>query len=66
MQMNDDEEISKFFSRLMMLTNQLKKCGEKITELHKVEKILRSLTVKFDHIVMDIEKSKGISEMKLK
>lgn len=29
MQMNDDEEITKFFSKLLVLTNQIKSCKKK-------------------------------------
>lgn len=51
---DDDEVSAKFFSRLMMLVNQMKSCGEKITEVQKVEKVLRSLIENFDYIVVDI------------
>lgn len=36
--MNDDEVIAELFSRLVMLTNQMKSCGEKVTQLQKLEK----------------------------
>lgn len=34
--MNDCEAVVNFFSILVLLTNQMKSCGEKITELQKV------------------------------
>lgn len=49
-----------------MLTNQMKSCGENITEVQKVKKDLRYLTTNFNHIVMAIEDSKDHFEMKLK
>lgn len=61
----DDETIAEFFSKTVALTNKMKSCGEKTSELHKVEKILRDLLVKFDHIMVEIEESKDSSEMKL-
>lgn len=63
--MNDDEGIAILFLRLMLLTNQMKLCGEKVAELKKVEKVLRSLHFKFNHIVMDFEESKDLCKMKL-
>lgn len=65
MQMTYIEAIVKFFSRLVILANQMKLCGEKISELLKVEKLLRSLPAKFDHVVVTMEEFKYLSEIKL-
>lgn len=65
MQMDYIEAIVKFFSRLVILANQMKLCGEKISELLKVEKLLRSLPTKFDYVVVTMEESKYLSEIKL-
>lgn len=46
--MNDGKVIVEFFSRLVLLTNQMKSCGEKISELQKVEKVLRVLSANFN------------------
>lgn len=43
----------------------MKVYGESITHLQRIEKALRVLTVKFDYIVLSIEESKNLSEMKL-
>lgn len=59
--MNNGEAISKFFSKLVALNNQIKLCGKKISEHHKVENVLRVLPAKFDHIVVVIEESKDLS-----
>lgn len=40
-------------------------CGESITDLQKIMKVLKALTAKFDYIVVAIEKSKHLFEMKL-
>lgn len=50
---------------MVALTNQNRSCGEKTSELQKMEKVLRDLPVKFDHIVMANEESKDLSKMKL-
>src|ERR1051325_11647435 len=65
MHMKDDESISAYFSRIVTLTNQMKACRETITDLQKIEKVLRSLTTYFDYIVVTIEEAKTLSEMKL-
>lgn len=64
-QMKEDESVSEFFTRVVSLTNQMKAHGESINNLQKIEKVLRSLTTNFDYIVVSIEESKNLSEMKL-
>lgn len=65
LQMKDDEIIVETFSNMVTLTNHMKSCGEKTSELQKVEKVLRALPAKFDHIIVAIEESKDLSDMKL-
>ncbi|KAK2404089.1 hypothetical protein QL285_053465 [Trifolium repens] len=65
MQMKDDEKISDYFTRLVTLTNQMKNCGSNLEEQETVEKVLRTLTSRFDHIVVTIEETKDLSEVKL-
>ena len=43
----------------------MKAFGESIKDLQKIEKMLRSLIVNFDYIVVFIEESKNLAEMKL-
>lgn len=54
-QMNDGEELQNYFQETMSLINQMKSCGEKITELQKCEKVLRDITTKSEHIVVAIK-----------
>lgn len=65
LQMKDDETIVEFLSKIMALTTHMKSCGEKTSELQKMEKVLVALPVTFDHIVVAIEKFKDIPKMKL-
>jgi hypothetical protein len=60
--MNEGETVAYFFSRLVSLTNQMKSCGEIISDLQKVEKVLRALTANFDYIVVTIDESKNLAE----
>ena len=45
----------------MTIVNKIQSCGEKFTDQMIVEKVLRSLTPEFDHLVSSIEDSKDIS-----
>jgi len=65
MQMESHERIAQFFNRIISHTNAMKACGEKISDQSMVEKILRTLTPNFDHIVVAIEESKKIEDLKV-
>ncbi|PNX57137.1 hypothetical protein L195_g058543, partial [Trifolium pratense] len=65
LEMKNDEKVADYFTRLVTLTNQMKNCGNTLEEQEKVEKVLRTLTSKFDHIVVTIEETKDLSEVKI-
>ncbi|XP_019459946.1 PREDICTED: uncharacterized protein LOC109359706 [Lupinus angustifolius] len=65
MQMEPNERIAQYFNRVNSHTNAMKANGEKMTNQTIVEKILRTLSPKFDHIVVAIEESKKIDELKI-
>ena len=65
LQMEENEGIGDFFGRLQVLTNSMKGYGEKFTDLILIEKVLRSLNPKFDHIVVAIEESKDLESMSI-
>ncbi|GAU44225.1 hypothetical protein TSUD_399890 [Trifolium subterraneum] len=65
MQMNDQETIAEYLARMLSLTNLMKSCGEALSDRSKIEKVLRTLTEKFDHIVVAIEESKDLATMKI-
>ena len=60
-QMKDDKVIVELFLKLVVLTNQMKSCGEKIYEMQKMDKVLRARPTKFNYIVVVIEESKDLS-----
>ncbi|XP_078150499.1 uncharacterized protein LOC144545855 [Carex rostrata] len=59
--MNQGESVQAFLTRVTSIVNQIKSCGEDLTEKIVVMKVLRSLTAKFDHVVAAIEESKDLS-----
>ena len=64
--MKNSESIEDYFNRVISIVNQLKVNSEKIEDQRTVKKILRSLTRKFESIVVAIEKSKDLSTLSVK
>ncbi|GAU38979.1 hypothetical protein TSUD_378550 [Trifolium subterraneum] len=65
LEMKSDEAIADYFISVVTLTNQMKNCGSTLSEEEMVENVLRTLTHKFDLIVLTIEQIKDLSEIKM-
>lgn len=65
LEMKSGETITVYFSRVMAVANKMRVCGDVMTDVTVVEKILRSLTDKFNYIVCAIEESKDIDVMSI-
>ncbi|XP_051143940.1 uncharacterized protein LOC127260274 [Andrographis paniculata] len=63
LEMGPSELVAEYVSRLLTLTNQMKTYRDGFSEQAKVEKILRTLTAKFEHIVVAIEEAHDLSTM---
>ncbi|XP_077228618.1 uncharacterized protein LOC143861606 [Tasmannia lanceolata] len=60
--MKNSESIQVFFSRVSSIVNQIRTYGNKLDDKKIVEKVLRSLPNKFDHVVAVIEESKDLTK----
>ncbi|KAK2375565.1 hypothetical protein QL285_076452 [Trifolium repens] len=63
--MKNNEKVPEYISRMILITNEMKACGETLSEQVIIEKVLRSLTPQFDYIVVAIEHSKDLSYMRI-
>lgn len=61
--MGEKETIKDFMMRITRLLNQVKACGDTITENYVVTKSLCSLTSRFDNVVVAIEELKDLAMM---
>ncbi|KAK2976028.1 hypothetical protein RJ640_012068 [Escallonia rubra] len=61
--MKDSETIFDYISRVLLVVNQLERNGEEMEDSRVVEKILRSLDPKFDHVNVAIEESNNTESM---
>ena len=55
--------MSNYCSRVLVVTNQLKRNGEKLEDVRIIEKMLRLLDSKCETIVTMIEETKDLKEM---
>jgi len=46
---------------MVTLTNEMKHCGEEMSEVEIMEKVLHTLTSQFDHKVVTIEKTMDLT-----
>ena len=63
--MKGNESVQDYITRVSIIVNQMKTFGEDISDQKVVEKILRSLPSKWDHVVTTIEESKDMNTYSL-
>jgi hypothetical protein len=59
--MKDSDSIDSFYTHVIGLINQIKSHRETIEDRKFVEKLLRSLPLKFDSLVVTLEENKDMS-----
>lgn len=65
MQMEDEQKIVEYIFKLINVVNQMKPCGEAIPDQQIIEKIMRTLSSRFDFIVVAIQESKDVKTLKI-
>eukprot|EP00257_Ricinus_communis_P025685 XP_025013099.1 uncharacterized protein LOC112534844 [Ricinus communis] len=60
LEMKEGESVNDYFGRVIVVSNAMRNCGEEINDVKIVEKILRTLTERFNYVVCSIEESKDI------
>ena len=65
LRMKPGESISDYFSRIMAIINKMRIHGEKMEDVTVIEKILRSMTPKFNYVVCSIEELKDLDELSI-
>ena len=63
LKMKELESVDQYITQVMNIVNQLRMNGEELLDQKVVEKFLRTLPKKFDHVVVAIEESKDLSQL---
>ena len=63
--MEEKESISDYFDRIQELVNAMRSCNDKIPDELVVDKILRTLPPRFDHVAVAIEESRNLDDMEI-
>ena len=63
LEMKPGEAVTDYFSRVLLVANDMRNLGEDMTNGKIVEKILRTLTENFNYIVCSIEESNDINKL---
>ncbi|XP_050889895.1 uncharacterized protein LOC127095219 [Lathyrus oleraceus] len=65
LRMKSGESVTDYFSRMMAIVNKMRIHGDKTTDVTVVEKIFRSLTLKFNFVVCSIEEANDVDELSI-
>ncbi|CAL5432597.1 unnamed protein product [Camellia sinensis] len=65
LEMKAGEGVFEYFSRVLSVANKMGTYGEQMQDVTVVEKILRSLSEKFNYVVCSIEESKNIDQLSI-
>ncbi|XP_059659024.1 uncharacterized protein LOC132305399 [Cornus florida] len=65
LRMKSGESVIDYFSRMMAIVNKMHIHGDKMEDVTVIEKILRSLTPKFNYVGCSIEESKDLDDLSI-
>jgi hypothetical protein len=63
--MKNAESVNDYFGRTLTIANKMRIHGEQMNDLVIIEKILRSMTSKYDYVVCSIEESNDLDTMSI-
>nr|KYP44585.1 Retrovirus-related Pol polyprotein from transposon TNT 1-94 [Cajanus cajan] len=63
LQMKNGESVNDYFARTLTIANKMRMYGERVSDLNVIEKILRSMTSRYDYVVCSIEESHDLDTM---
>ena len=63
--MKERELVNEYLARVLVISNKMKANGEDVKNVAVVEKVLRSMTPKFNYVVCSIEESKDTSMLSI-
>ena len=63
--MNEQEIMAEFFTRILTFRNQMNNYGKKMEDVMIIDKSMRTLTPRFDHIVVAIEQGTNLKRIKV-
>ena len=61
--MKEGESVDAYFTQTLIIANKMKIHGENMQQVMIIEKILRSMTSKFDYVVCSIEESNNLDTL---
>jgi RNase H-fold protein (predicted Holliday junction resolvase) len=61
--MKEGENVNAYFARTLIIANKMKIHGENIQQVVIIEKILRSMTSRFDYVVCSVEESNNLDTL---
>lgn len=63
--MKDDESVNDYIGRTLAIANRMTSHGERLDQTVIVEKVLRSMTPKFNYVVCSIEESNDVTALSI-
>jgi len=61
--MKNGESVNEYFAQTLTVANKMRMYGEQVSNLNLIEKILRSMTSRYDYVVCSIEESHDLDTM---